>query len=164
MSTSFPSPTTQREHSVHPAHLQARSVDKLRHQEPLWREWRKTRAQQLPRVMSPKNLRPSQESKQILEIHVNFLMHRKKLEKKKITDLITEEMEQFGEIRTAGVPDSEVSETSYIQSQMHFDDSVESIADSDLEDRELHEMLTSPLYAQKTLGKPDASFHLNSET
>ena len=41
MSTSSSSPTnptTQREHSVHPAHLQAHSVDKLRHQESLWRE------------------------------------------------------------------------------------------------------------------------------
>ena len=41
MSTSSSSPThptTQREHSVHPAHLQAPSVDKLRHQESLWRE------------------------------------------------------------------------------------------------------------------------------
>ena len=39
---------------------------------------------------------------------------------------------------------------------MHFDDSVEGIADSDLEDGELQKMLTSPLYAQKALGKPDA--------
>ena len=39
---------------------------------------------------------------------------------------------------------------------MHFDDSVESIADSDLEDGELQKMLTSPLYAQKASGKPDA--------
>ena len=31
-------PTTHREHSVHPAHLQALSVDKLRHQESHWRE------------------------------------------------------------------------------------------------------------------------------
>ena len=31
-------PTTQREHSVHPAHLQAHPVDKRRHQESLWRE------------------------------------------------------------------------------------------------------------------------------
>ena len=31
-------PTTHREHSVHPAHLQAPSVDKLRQQESLWRE------------------------------------------------------------------------------------------------------------------------------
>ena len=39
---------------------------------------------------------------------------------------------------------------------MHFDDSVESIADSDLEDRELQKMLTSPFYAQKASVKPDA--------
>ena len=41
MSTSSSSPTyptTQREPSVPPAHLQAPSVDKLRHQESLWRE------------------------------------------------------------------------------------------------------------------------------
>ena len=71
---------------------------------------------------------------------------------------ITEEVEEFGEIRTAGVPDSKLSETSHIQSQMRFDDSLESIADSDLEDGELQKMLTSPLYAQKALGKPDALF------
>ena len=35
------------------------------------------------------------------------------------------------------MPDSNLSETSYFQSQMHFDDSVESIADSDLADGEL---------------------------
>ena len=39
---------------------------------------------------------------------------------------------------------------------MHFDDSVENIADSDLEEGELRKMLTSPLYAQKAPGKPDA--------
>ena len=39
---------------------------------------------------------------------------------------------------------------------MHFDDSVGSTADSDLEDGELQKMLTSPLYAQKASGKPDA--------
>ena len=52
--------------------------------------------------------------------------------------------------------DSEISETSYFQAQMHCDDSVGSIADSDLEDGELHKMLTSPTYAQKASGKPDA--------
>ena len=36
---------------------------------------------------------------------------------------------------------------------MHFDDPVESIADSDLEDGELQKMLTSLLYAQKASGK-----------
>ena len=46
-------------------------------------------------------------------------------------------MEEFGEIRTAGAPDSKLSETSSIQSHMHFDDSAESIADSDLEVGEL---------------------------
>ena len=39
---------------------------------------------------------------------------------------------------------------------MHFDDSVESTADSDLEVGELQKMLTSALYAQKASGKPDA--------
>ena len=39
---------------------------------------------------------------------------------------------------------------------MHFVDSVESVADSDLEDGELQKMLTSPLYAQKASVKPDA--------
>ena len=48
-----------------------------------------------------------------------------------------------------------MSETSYFQSQMHFDDSAESIADSDLGDGELQKMLTSPLYAQKESEKPD---------
>ena len=54
------------------------------------------------------------------------------------------------------MPDSKLSETSYFQSQMHFDDSVESLVDSDLEDGELQKMLTSPLYDQKDSGKPDA--------
>ena len=49
------------------------------------------------------------------------------------------------------MPDSKLLETSYIQSQMHFDDSVESIADSDLEDGELQKILTSPLYARGNL-------------
>ena len=40
---------------------------------------------------------------------------------------------------------------------MQFDDSVESTADSDLEDGELQKMLTSPLYAQEASVKPDPS-------
>ena len=43
---------------------------------------------------------------------------------------ITEKVEEFGEIGTAGVLESTLSETSYTQSQMHFGDFVESIADS----------------------------------
>ena len=65
-------------------------------------------------------------------------------------------MEEFGEIGTGGVPDSNLSETSCFQSQLHFDDSVESTADSDLEDGELQKMLTAPLYAQRASGKCDA--------
>ena len=41
----------------------------------------------------------------------------------------------------------------------HFDSSVESIADSGLEDGELQKMLTSPLFAQKASRKPDANGH-----
>ena len=65
-------------------------------------------------------------------------------------------MEEFGNFRTADVPDSKLSDTSYNQSQMHLHESMESIADSDLEDGELQKMLTSPLYAQKASEKPDA--------
>ena len=65
-------------------------------------------------------------------------------------------MEEFREIGTAGVPDPKLSETSYFQSQIHFDDSAGCIADSNLEDGELQKMLTSPLYAQKASRKPDA--------
>ena len=68
----------------------------------------------------------------------------------------TQELEEFGEIGTHGLLDYKISETSYIRLQMHFDDSVESIADSDLEDGELQKMLISPLCAQKASGKPDA--------
>ena len=49
---------------------------------------------------------------------------------------ITEKVKGFGEIGTHALPDSTIPETAHFQSQMHFDDSVESIADSDLEDRE----------------------------
>ena len=70
---------------------------------------------------------------------------------------ITEEVKEFGEIGTHSLLDY-LSETSYFPSQMHFDDSVGSTADSDLEDGKLQKMLTSPLYAQKALEKPDALF------
>ena len=66
----------------------------------------------------------------------------------------TEEVKEFGEIGTHSLPD--YLETSHLQSHMHFDDSVECIADSDLEDGELQKMLASPLYAQKAPKKPDA--------
>ena len=39
---------------------------------------------------------------------------------------------------------------------MHFDDPVESVADSDLEDGELRKTMISPLYAQRASEKLDA--------
>ena len=50
---------------------------------------------------------------------------------------ITEEVKEFWEFGNPVSTDSKFSETSYLQSKMHFDVSVESIADSDLEDGEL---------------------------
>ena len=68
---------------------------------------------------------------------------------------ISEDMEEFGKVG---------AETSYIQSQMHSDyDSAESIADSDLEEKELRKMRGgSPLYMQsredcRSFRKPTAS-------
>ena len=70
--------------------------------------------------------------------------------------------EEFGQIGTQSSLDHEMAETSpvekmsYLQSQMHFDEPMESIADSDLEDGELQKLLSSPLYAQRASKKPDA--------
>ena len=47
-----------------------------------------TRAPQLLQITSPKNLRLSQGSKLLLEIHINYMMYMKKLEKK-ITELLS---------------------------------------------------------------------------
>ena len=75
---------------------------------------------------------------------------------------IFEEVRQFGHIGTQSLLDHEmadmspVEKMSYLQSQMHFDESMESTADSDLEDGELQKLRTSPLYAQRVSGKPDA--------
>ena len=43
---------------------------------------------------------------------------------------------------------SPIKEMSYLQSRMHFDESMESNADSDLEDGEIRKLLTSSLCAQ----------------
>ena len=51
---------------------------------------------------------------------------------------------------------SPVEKMSYLHSQMQFDEFMASTADSDLEDGELQKLLTSPLYAQRASGKPDA--------
>ena len=60
-----------------------------------------TRAPQLPQVMCTKNLRLSQESKLILEVHINYLMYRTNLEKK-IYELLSPKnrrnLERFGQL------------------------------------------------------------------
>ena len=76
---------------------------------------------------------------------------------------IVEEVKEFGQIGIHSLLDHEMTDTSpiedmpYLQSQMHFDESIEIIAaDSDLEDGELQKLLTSQLYAQRASGRPDA--------
>ena len=63
------------------------------------------------------------------------------------------------EIGTAGVPDSKLSETSYFQSQMHFDDSVESIADSDLEDGEFTKKTDFTTVCPESFGETRCNGH-----
>ena len=117
-----------------------------------------TRAPQLPQVVSPQSLRLSQGAKIILEIQINCMMYRKIFGEEGHRAPNTEEVKEFGEIETAGLPNSKMSETSYFQSQIHFDNSVESIADSDFEDGVLQEMLTSPL-CPESLGETRCNGH-----
>ena len=148
-----------REHPVHRAHLQAPSVDKLRHQESLWREDLQSGGN--PRTTTATGYEPKELANvsriqdypgypyQLYEVQDKFgeQDHRA---------AIIEEVKELGEIGAAALLDSKISETSYFQSRMHFDDSVESTADSDLEEGELQKMVTAPLYAQKASEKPDA--------
>ena len=115
MSTSSSSPTyptTQQEHSVDPAHLQVHSVDKRRHQESLWREDLQSGGN--PRTTTPIGYEPKElatvsrieaysgDPYQLCDVQENFGedYHRAP---------ITEDVEEFGEIRTAGAPDSKKS-------------------------------------------------------
>ena len=62
---------------------------------------------------------------------------------------VMEEMKEFGQIHAQSLLDHEMTEMSliekmsHLQSKMHFDESMESNADSDLEDGELRKLLTS---------------------
>ena len=67
---------------------------------------------------------------------------------------IIEEVKEFGQFGTQSLLDHEMA--SCLQSQMHFNESMESIADSDLEDGEVQKLLTSPLFSQRASEKPDA--------
>ena len=69
---------------------------------------------------------------------------------------ITEEVKEFGETGTHVLPYSEIPETCYFQSQMHFDDSVGKHCRFQCRRWRVQKMLSSPLYAQKASDKPDA--------
>ena len=96
-----------------------------------------TRATLLPQVMSPKSLR------QFLEVlwKTSYQLYdvRREFGEQDQQAPIIEEVKEFGQIGTQSLLDHEMAEMSlvekmsYLQSQMHFDESMESIADSDLE-------------------------------
>ena len=160
MSTSSSSPTyptAQREHSVHPAHLQAPSVDKLRHQESLWREDLQSGGN--PRTTTPTRSEPK-ELATVSRIEAysgdpyQWNDAQKEFGEEDYRVPITEEVMEFGEFGNPVSIDSEISETSCFQSQMHFDDSVESIADSDLEDGELQRCWLHHCIPRKLRGNP----------
>ena len=144
--TTRATPRTPSKYITHTSKLPQSTSCAIR--ESLWREDMQSGGNPrttTPTGCDPKNLRLSQGSKITLEIRINYMMYRKILEKK-ITELRSpKKWEVFREIGTAGLSDSRIPETSHFHSQMHFDDdSVESIADSDLEDGELQKMLSSP--------------------
>ena len=148
------------QHTVHHQPLPERPVEKQRHQGPLWRENQRS-------VGNPRNtFSTGDESTEVATVsRISSVTDPYQLcsAQKEFGEQdqapITEEVKEFVEIGTHGFPDylsiySKITETSYFQSHMHFDDSAENIADSDLEDGELQKMLTSPLYARKASGKP----------
>ena len=125
----------------------APSVDKLRHQESLWREDLQSGGN--PRTATPTGCEPKElATVSRIEAYSGdpyklYDVHEKVGEEDEDHRApITDELEEFGEIGTHGSTDSKIPETSYVQSQMPFGDSAESIADSDLEDGELQKMLT----------------------
>ena len=137
------------------APLQERPVEKQRHQEPLCRENQQSGGN--PRNTFSTGCEPK-ELATVSRISGTTDPYKKNDAQKEFGDEvhrapITEEVKEFGRNWDTQVyrPDSKISETSYFQSHMHFDDSVESIADADLEDGELQKMLTAP-------AKPDALF------
>ena len=116
----------------------------------------------LPQVMSPKCLRP-RSLRQFLEVlwktFYQFFDVQREFGEQDQQAPESEEVKSNPGTKLTRSPDAEMSfveKISYLQSQMHFDESVESIVDSDLEDGELQKLLTSPLHAQRASGKPDA--------
>ena len=72
---------------------------------------------------------------------------------------VMEETRGFGQIQVQSFLDQEmarmspIKKMSYLQSRMHIDESMESNADSDLEDGEIRKLITSSLFAQGASGR-----------
>ena len=100
---------------MHPAHLQAPSFDKLRHQESLWREDLQSGGN--PRITTPIGYEPK-ELATVSRIEAcsgdpyQSYDVQEKVGEEEHRALISEEVEGFREIGTAGLPDSKISETS----------------------------------------------------
>ena len=125
--------------------LQDFPVDKQRHQAPLWRGNLQSGGN--PRNTCSTGYEPKELAtvSRISSITDPYQLHdvQEKLEKK-IPELQSpKKWKNLEKLGTHGLPDYKISETSYCQSHMHFDDSVESIADSDLEDGELRKILSA---------------------
>ena len=109
-SSSRTNPTTQREHSVHPAHLQAHTVDKRLHQESLWREDLLSGGNPFtttPAGYEPKELATVSRIEAYAGDPYQSYDVLKIFGEEGYRALITEEVKEFGEIRTAGLPDSQ---------------------------------------------------------
>ena len=147
-----------REHPVHHAHLQApqsTSCAIKNHSGVKTCRVAETRARQLQQVNEPKELATVSR----IEDYSGDPYQLYYVQENRRTRSPSSDHQRSGIIwrdRDSWLTGFEKSETSYFQSRMHFNDSLENIADSDLEDGELQKMLTSPLYAQKASVKPDA--------
>ena len=144
------------EYSVHHQPLQALPVEKQRYQEPLWRESRQSDGNLRntsstgfePKELATKELATVSRISGITDPY-QIYDAQKEFGEQDHQAPITKELEEFGDIGTHTLPD--YLETSHFQSHVHFDDSVESIADYDLEDGELQKMLASPLCMPRKL-------------
>ena len=138
------------------------SVDKFRHQESLWREDLQSGGN--PRTTTPTGYEP-RELANVSRIEAfsgdpyQLYDVQDKVGEEDHQAPITKEVEEFGEIGTTGVPDSKLSETSYFQSQVHFDDSVESTADSDLEDGKLQKSADFTTVCPESFGETRCNGH-----
>ena len=80
-----------------------------------------------------------------------------------------EDTRGFGQIQAQSLLDQEmakmspIEKMSYIQSRMHFDESTESNANSDLGDGEIRKLLTSSVCVQGASGRPDSMAIQESE-